>query len=157
MRIKNFQVPSAAWVDPNGRLVIAVHDIRPFKNAGSQHSQFFVFYNGFDAEESLRELSVLSHLPNGMAWSMDNRSLYYSDGFSKSIVKCSYDLTIADVSNCEELFDINKEYEGAVPKGIATDSSDHIWVAVAQNGEKGAVIEIDPETKTIISTVGKIC
>lgn len=32
---------------------------------------------------------------------------------------------------------------------------DHIWLALAENDEKGAVIEIDPETKTIISTIGK--
>ena len=33
---------------------------------------------------------------------------------------------------------------------------DHIWLALADNDEKGAVIEIDPETKTIISTIGKL-
>ena len=32
----------------------------------------------------------------------------------------------------------------------------HIWLALADNDEKGAVIEIDPETKTVISTIGKL-
>ena len=56
-----------------------------------------------------------------MAWSLDNQSLYYSDGFTKSLVKCHYDLQKADVSDCEELLDISQEYEKAVPRGMATD------------------------------------
>ena len=155
MRVNNFMVPSPAWTDPTGRLVIGAHDIRPFKNAGSQHSQFFVFYNTFDAEIGYRDLSKVAHLPHGMAWSVDNQSLYYSDGFTNSVIKCSFDLLKGDVSDCEELLDLSKEFEGATPRGIATDTSDHIWVALAGYGEKGAVIEIDPVSRSIISTIGK--
>jgi len=153
MRLKNFHIPSPVWPDPNGRMVIGSHDIRPFQTAGTQNSQFFIFYNSFDAEEGFRELSEFSHLPYGMAWSLDNRTLYYSDGFSKSLVKCSYNLKRAEVSGCEELLDISQEYEKAVPRGMATDMNDHIWLALADNEEKGAVIEVDPETRTIISTI----
>ena len=137
-----------------GRLVIGAYDIRPFKNSGSQNAQFFVFYNAFDAEVGLRELSELSHLPYGMAWSVDNETLYYSDGFSKSLVKCSYNLDRATVSGCEDLLDLSKDYENAIPKGMAVDTNNHIWLALAQNGDKGTIIEIDPETEAIISTIG---
>ena len=160
MRVNNFMVPSPAWTDPAGRLVIGAHDIRPFKNAGSQHSQFFVFYNTFDAEIGYRDLSKVAHLPYGMAWSVDNQSLYYSDGFTKSVIKCSFDLLKGDVSDCEELLDLSRTFEvrvsaGATPRGIAVDMNNHIWVALAENEDKGAVIEIDPVSGSIISIIGK--
>ena len=72
------------------------------------------------------------------------------------MVKCSYDLTRGDVSGCEDLLDVGQELAGATPRGIAVDTNEHIWVALAQNGEKGAIIEIDPDTKSIISTIGEL-
>ena len=45
--------------------------------------------------------------------------------------------------------------QDAEPRGIAVDTSDHVWVAVANNGDNGAVVEIDPNTKSVISTFGK--
>ena len=45
--------------------------------------------------------------------------------------------------------------QDAEPRGIAVDTSDHVWVAVANNGDNGAVLEIDPNTKSVISTFGK--
>ena len=55
MRLKNFHIASPVWVDPKGRMVVGSHDIRPFETAGTQKSQFFIFYNTFDAEEGFRE------------------------------------------------------------------------------------------------------
>ena len=55
MDLKNFNIPSPVWVDPNGRMVIGSHDIRPFKIAGRQKGQFFIFFNSFDADEGFRE------------------------------------------------------------------------------------------------------
>ena len=55
MGLKNYNIPSPVWIDPNGRMVIGSHDIRPFKAAGTQKSQFFIFFNSFDAEEGFRE------------------------------------------------------------------------------------------------------
>ena len=65
-----------------------------------------------------------------MAWSLNNQSLYYSDGFSKSLVKCSYNLKRAEVSDCEELLDISQEYEKAVPRGMATDMNGNLKIYI---------------------------
>ena len=60
------------------------------------------------------------------------------------------------MSNCETLINVGEEVSGtAVPKGMATDENGHIWVAVADR-EKGAIIEIDPETQDIISLIGQL-
>ena len=47
-------------------------------------------------------------------------------------------------------------HEDAEPRGLATDTSDHLWVAVANVGDNGAVVEINPETKSVVSTFGQI-
>ena len=65
-----------------------------------------------------------------MAWSLNNQSLYYSDGFSKSLVKCSYNLKRAEVSDCQELLDISQEYEKAVPRGMATDMNGNLKIYI---------------------------
>ena len=75
-------VPSPAWVDPSGRLVVADKELRPFKEPVSK-SHFFVLPNTMEAEPSFRDLQQFAFQPNGMAWSTDNSQLYYSDGFNK--------------------------------------------------------------------------
>ena len=67
-----------------------------------------------------------------------------------------YDMDVADASNCSTILNVKEDiFETAVPQGIATDENNHIWVAVAENDGKGAIIEIDPESNKIISTIGK--
>ena len=87
-----------------------------------------------------------------MAWSPDNSTLYFTDGHTRNISKCAYDVDEGDAINCTTILNVKDDmFETAVPHGIATDENNHIWVAVAENDGKGAVIEIDPETNKIIS------
>ena len=37
--------------------------------------------------------------------------------------------------------------------GLATDENDHLWVGIATKGA-GKLIEVDPETEQIVSTIG---
>ena len=90
-----------------------------------------------------------------MAWSPDNKTIYVSDGHSKNITKCDYDTLEAEASNCATMLNVQEElFETAVPYGMAIDENNHLWVAVAENDGKGALIEIDSETNKIISTIG---
>ena len=121
------------------------------------NSLFSVLKNNFDPYLSLKELGAISCKPNGMSWSTDNSSLFFSDGHSRNISHCSYSLVDPDVSSCETLLTVSEELAStAVPMGLATDENNHVWVAVANNDGKGAVLEIDPETSNIISNIGKI-
>ena len=89
-----------------------------------------------------------------MAWSTDNSALFFADGHTKNITKCFYDSAKFDVSDCETILNVAESVSAtASPRGMATDEHNHVWVAIADR-EKGLVIEIDPETFTIISTVG---
>ena len=73
----------------------------------------------------------------------------------RAIYKCSYRNSIGDVSDCAELMSLADIHEDAEPRGLATDTSDHLWVAVANVGDNGAVLEINPETQEVVSTFGE--
>ena len=129
------------------------HDIRPFEKAIS-NSIFTVLPNRFETELTLFELSPLSCDPTGMAWGTDNSTLYFSDGHTKNITKCEYDPKKADVSNCTTMVNVAEDIsDTAVPKGMATDENNHLWVAIADE-EYGSIIEFDTQTSAIISTIG---
>ena len=169
VQIPDYTVPSAAWVDPKGRAVISERELRPFQTQVFR-SKFYVLPNYLEPEPSYRDLWQFATDPRGMAWSTDNNTLYYADGAAKydqickeciesldplrTIYKCSYSNSIGDVSDCAELMSLRDIDGNAEPRGLATDTSDHLWVAVANVGDSAAVIEINPETQTVVSTFG---
>jgi len=153
--LKNYMIPSAAWTDPSGRLVVASKEIRPFENLVA-HPSFYVYFNTMEAEQSYRKLRPVATNPSGFAWNMENNTMFYSDSATKTIYNCSYDDEKGDATECQELFSINDAPDldsKAQFKGLVTDENNHLWIAVANNGDDGAVIELDPETKSVISTI----
>merc|ERR1712029_935067 len=94
---------------------------------------------GMEGEKVFEELSDIAERPYGMAWSMDGTMLFYSDGIKKTIFKCTINIQ-AILSDCGEMFNIADNIDqDAEPRGIAVDTSDHVWVAVANNGDKDLV------------------
>ena len=73
---------------------------------------------------------------------------------ARAIYRCSYSDSDAKVSDCGELFSLAEVHADAAPRGLATDTSDHLWVAVAGAGEAGAVLELDPASASVVSTFG---
>ena len=136
---------------------------RPFKKVVTE-STFTVFPNNFDeGDTSLSELSHVACDPVGMAWSIDNTTVFLSDAHSRNVTKCSYSMEYIrgvqkemDATNCSTLVHLPEtDMAGeARPKGLATDSSGHLWLAVEQNGGSGAILEINPDTGSIVSTIG---
>ena len=119
------------------------------------NTRFTKLPNTFELFGTLDSLSKISCEPNGMAWSTDNTTLYFSDGHTANITKCVYDMYKADASDCSTILSIKEVLgETAVPQGLATDENGHVWVAVAKVDGKGAVLEIEPDSADIISTIG---
>ena len=132
---------------------------RPFDTIIT-NSIFTIFPNNFDdVDTSLGQLAPLSCDPVGMAWSPDNSTLYLSDAHTRNISKCVYSMDDMDVSSCSTLLHL-PSVEGLAsevkPAGLAVDSSNHLWVAVAGNDGAGAVLELDTETGDIVSNIGEI-
>lgn len=82
VQIPDYTVPSAAWVDPRGRMVISERELRPFQNQVFR-SKFYVLPNYLEPEPSYRDLWQFATDPRGMAWSTNNDTLYYADGAAK--------------------------------------------------------------------------
>ena len=61
------------------------------------------------------------------------------------------------MSDCEEMFNVADNIdEDAVPKAMVTDTSDHLWLALENVDGKGSIIELDPETNNVITTLGDL-
>ena len=78
----NFMIPSPAWIDNDGRMVVADRDIRPFQLPVTQ-SEFYVLPNNLEPEWRFDDLRQFSSKANGMAWSVEGDSLFYADGVNK--------------------------------------------------------------------------
>merc|ERR1719317_1793912 len=153
MPMDKFLVPSPAWIDPSGKMLIGSKDLRKFEKVVT-NTRFTKLPNTFELFGTLDSLSKISCEPNGMAWSTDNTTLYFSDGHTANITKCVYDMYKADASDCSTILNMKEVLgETAVPQGLATDENGHVWVAVAKVDGKGAVLEIEPDSADIISTI----
>jgi sugar lactone lactonase YvrE len=94
--------------------------------------------------------------PSGMAWPSTNDTLYMADAITKNITRFDYGITRFGfgVTNPTILVDFNQWDIQGTPRGIVSDTSDHLWVGLAQE-DKSVIVEIDPTdlTKGAISTI----
>lgn len=82
-------------------------------------------------------------IPNGISWSADNKTMYFSDTPKKDILAYDYDLETGAISNKRVFFRV--ETEGA-PDGHALDEEGHMWQCIFGEGK---VIRISPEGKIV--------
>src|SRR5262249_17666143 len=90
---------------------------------------------GFSPEGRLyrltgRFLSVMHEnisMPNALGWSLDSRTMYFSDSFRRRIWSFDYDLDEGDISNKRDFAEI-PEGEG-FPDGLAVDCEGFVWNA----------------------------
>lgn len=83
-------------------------------------------------------------IPNGMSWTLDNKSIYLTDSPSGSIVKYPYDAETGKISVAEgkTFFSV----EAGVPDGHCQDEEGHLWVA---NHGAGRVWRVNPQGETV--------
>lgn len=65
---------------------------------------------------------------NGIAWSPDNRSMYYIDSPTRRVMAYDYDLATGAIANPRVAIEINEG--AAVPDGMTCDAEGMIWVAL---------------------------
>lgn len=78
----------------------------------------------------LRIQRALEHtgLPKNVAWSLDNRTLYYSDGADGIVYAFDFDLEAGSIANRRIFIEGNREI--GVPNGITVDSEGCVWAAM---------------------------
>jgi sugar lactone lactonase YvrE len=82
------------------------------------------------------------HLSNGLAFSPDDRTLYFTDSIARRIYAYDYDLATGNIRNRRVLVDVPRT-EG-VPDGLAVDSEGFLWSAQWYGS---SIVRYDPDGK----------
>jgi len=80
-----------------------------------------------DVDLSLREVLRDITISNGLAWSLDNRKMYYIDTPTKLVKAFYYDLEAGQIR--DETIAIHFPQDEGVPDGMAIDAEDKLWIA----------------------------
>ena len=72
----------------------------------------------------LRDVTI----PNGPAWSLDNRTMYFNPGATGGVDAYDFDPLTGALSNRCPFISIPSEV--GAPDGLTVDDEDHVWVAV---------------------------
>lgn len=97
--------------------------------------------------------TIVKHLDdvtvsNGIAWSPDNRTMYYIDSPTRRIDAFDFDLESGRIKNRRVVIEFSKE--DGTPDGMTIDAEGMIWVA-HWGGWK--VSRIDPQSERVIDEV----
>ncbi|XP_054154229.1 regucalcin-like [Oppia nitens] len=93
------------------------------------------------------------NLSNGIAWSLDNKIMYFIDSTKRLIYSFDYDINNGSITNEKIFFDFNKRQDlpkSLLPDGMTIDKSGNLWVACF-NGSR--IININTKTGDIIDTI----
>ena len=126
--------------DPSGRLWVGPMAL---KMQSYRASLYMVDTTG-NAQLKLDKVTI----SNGIAWSSDQKTMYYIDTPTGKIRAFDFDNEIGDISN--ERVVVKVPNSMGFPDGMAIDSEDMLWVGM-WNGN--AVIRCNPKTGKIISKI----
>lgn len=80
------------------------------------------------------------HLSNGLGWSPDDRTLYFTDSLRQTIYAYDYDAATGDIANRRVFARIGQA--GVFPDGLAVDVDGFVWTALFGGGR---VERFDPD------------
>jgi len=81
----------------------------------------------FESDGSYQEMQTKIAIPNGLGWSLDQKTMYHTDSPRHTIYAYDYNAESGDITNRRD-FIHNPEMPG-VPDGLAIDSEGYIWGA----------------------------
>ncbi len=105
--------------DPKGRFWVGTMDLEENRELGT----LYCLDQDLNLEEKVKEVKI----SNGLAWSLDNKTMYYIDSPTKKVFAFDYDLETAEISNRRVLIKFAKG-EG-VPDGMTIDAQGKLWIA----------------------------
>lgn len=95
-----------------------------------------------DTDGSFHRMVEGLTIPNGTSWSLDDKTMYFTDSGAQTIYAYDFDAATGNISNKRVFFRV--EEEGCAPDGHAMDVEGNIWVAI-WGGWK--VVRVNPEGK----------
>ena len=101
-----------------------------------------------DTDRSFHEMVKDVALSNGLAWSSDQKTMYYIDSITGSVDAFDYNVDTGSISNRRAV--IRVPMEEANPDGMCIDAEDKLWVAHVRAGR---IVRYDPETGEVLAIV----
>lgn len=123
-------------VDPSGRYWAGTMNDPKVKSPSPEGVLFRL-----DPDLGLHRMIGGVTIPNGMGFSLDGRTMYFTDSPSGCISKFKYDNATGEISDREVFYDVSPTGEG-VPDGLAVDRNGCLWIAVCGGGK---VLKVSPE------------
>jgi L-arabinonolactonase len=77
---------------------------------------------------------------NGLAWSLDNRTMYFADSWARTIFRCDFDVD-SGVPHNQRIF-VELPQGSGVPDGATVDSEGFLWSA---NFDGGCITRYAPD------------
>jgi sugar lactone lactonase YvrE len=114
-----------------------------------------------DADLSVQRMLSGVTISNGLGWSLDNRTMYYTDTITKTVDAFDFDLDSGSIENRRVFIDLTTADVGS-PDGLAMDDEGCLWLATwgsgavrrfAPDGSPLTVVDV-PVTATSSCTFG---
>ncbi|KZC11422.1 Regucalcin, partial [Dufourea novaeangliae] len=135
-----------AKVDSTGRLWGGTMSLSRTEEFPPDKGSFYSIDNDLVLKTQVTPVTI----SNGVAWSLNEDTLYYIDSPSLQIVAYNYNSQTGVISNKRTIFDLRENNIPGFPDGMTVDMSGNIWVAVYGGG---AVLQIKPETGELLRLV----
>lgn len=95
-----------------------------------------------DIDATVKKHKEKTNISNGLAWSSDNKIMYYIDSQPGTLWAYDYDVNTGSISNVRTVLDFDSEKYGA-PDGMTIDTEGKLWVACYGGS---CVVRLDPNT-----------
>jgi len=82
-------------------------------------------------------------ISNGLAWTADNKIMYFIDTPTCNIFAFDFDVNSGKITNERVAVHVDEKEAGGKPDGMTIDSAGCLWVAIYGGGK---VIKFDPQT-----------
>ncbi|KAL6716438.1 rRNA-processing protein cgr1 [Lecanora helva] len=126
------------FVDPEGRYFAGTMN-DPLKTQLTDEGVLFRLDPNLNLHRVIEKVTI----PNGMGFTLDEKSMYFIDSPTKNIWKFQYNRDSGDISNREVFYHV---VHAGVPDGMAMDVDGSLWVALAGGGK---VLKISSEGKLV--------
>jgi len=87
-------------------------------------------------------------ISNGIAWSLDERVMYYIDTPTKQVVQFAFDRVTGQLSDKKVVFTVPEQL--GYPDGMTIDENGHLWVALWGGGR---ITKWDPKTGGLLQMI----
>lgn len=94
-----------------------------------------------DAKGAITELQRDVICANGMGWSPDNRTMYFTESFRYAVFAYDFDAAAGTISNRRVFAEVDRA-SGGFPDGLTVDAEGHVW---SVHNTIGRVVRYTPE------------